>query len=496
MEGSRGVRGPQRVGAEERVPTTSRAPPGRAPSPLVPFRHVLLLGINHRLAPVRPPLLISAIATTWQVTYEQDRDVCLLFFFSMDDQTLIYLREGCHGSELYHLFAVDLDLMDQSETRPLLLAARDLIVDPKMTCALGFVGGVQIWCMPDRPRHILLATGTGSLFWDVSLLNLDTRECTVVERNIMSTWYGKAWFLLASLWSVAVRKLTCGWLKPAAPGATIWWFPDLKFQFRGRLDATLADLSATWSVREGPRGKWRPLQRVAFDDLNMQLIGSSGGSGTARMDFSEDGLTVDVHTCVGGDTTRYVRSPVASGGQGGQTLAHRDGSDITGFVVHPVTRTPQCIVVVRERPEMCALDPAMEAHVGHLQDTFQDMAFGVVDRTLDDTAWIVFAHADRGHAICAGCSSAYFLYRPRLRDPTPGGAAAVPGAALEMLFSPRPGLAGYRLAGMEPVYVKARDGEDLLCYLSSPGGAQGVRLLRWGTHPAHPRPYLRPVVVR
>jgi dipeptidyl aminopeptidase/acylaminoacyl peptidase len=374
----------------------------------------------------------------------------LFFFFSSDDRTLLYLREPRHGSELYHLFAIDLD----GDRKP-----RDLIKDPKMTCAIGFIGGVQIWTMPHLPRKILLSTGFGSLFWDISMLDLDTAECKIVERNVMSTWLGKAYFVLASLWSVVVAFLTRGLIKPTGPSATVQWFPDRNLQFRGRLDARLSDLSATWTVRPVGVG-WKALQVVSFDDLNMQLVGSSGGAGTARMDFSASGDTVDVHSCVGADTTSYVRFDVESGKELTR-LANNAKSDITGFMTHPVTKAVQCVLYEYERPDIACVDRSLERDIRYLQQHFDRMAFRIVGRTTDDSVWAVYAYADHGQTVCAGCPSAYFLYT---RSP----ASSPTASAVSMLFAPRPTLADYTLSSMQPVHVRARDGEDILCYLSSP----------------------------
>ena len=55
----------------------------------------------------------------------------------------------------------------------------------------------------------------------------------------------------------------------------------------------------------------------------------------------------------------------------------------------------------------------------------------------------------------AGGPIAHYLYRR-------GDKAA------SLLFVDRPGLQGYQLADMEGVIIKARDGEDVPCYLSLP----------------------------
>ena len=59
----------------------------------------------------------------------------------------------------------------------------DMIKDPKMTCALGFVGNVQLWVRPDT---VYLSTGTGALVTDISAIELQVRSSQNVPTCLLS----------------------------------------------------------------------------------------------------------------------------------------------------------------------------------------------------------------------------------------------------------------------------------------------------------------------
>jgi hypothetical protein len=113
-----------------------------------------------------------------KVSPSDQRDICFSFWFSRDDRKILYLRETNHGSELYHLYALDLPAASDAH-RPAapVESGKDLLqAYPHLTCAVGFVGGLQLWLPAHAPETAILSTGTGSLLWDLSSLNLETGE--------------------------------------------------------------------------------------------------------------------------------------------------------------------------------------------------------------------------------------------------------------------------------------------------------------------------------
>jgi len=468
-----------------------------------------------------------------QITFARDRDVCIRFYFSTDDRTILYLNEPSNGSEAYHVYAIDLH--DSNQNAP--SEPRDLCAQhPRTTCAIGFIGGVQLWLNPATPRNVLVSTSTGKsiwgLFWDVSSINLDTSEITIVERNPLSTWMGVLVFVGRMLLYL-VKKHVLRRAESEPPRVPIQWFPDDRFRFRGRLEIGVLDLSCAWRVcaggshDSGEHQQWITLHQLQREHVSMQLIGSSGGAGTAHMDIRDeekDGVNrtvVDLHTChfQGSDTTSYERFHVSQSKcsrittndaknaipkQHIRQIASCANSDITGFVLHPKTRQVQCVLFHADKPSIHCLPvteqqtDASPAHdltpdIEFLQsyaaskpnNSNQDVSITITSRSLNDDLWVVYFQSDAGLAICGNCPSGYFLYHRQGHSdlqhpavPTTKGAPAGPQPPssldpkkirrLEKVFSPQPRLANYSLGSMIPIHVPSRDGEDLLCYLSVP----------------------------
>ena len=182
-----------------------------------------------------------------QLTFEQERDVCLLYWFTYDDKSIVYLRETKLGSELYHLYAVDLEPSSTNKSPP-----RDLIVDESTTCAMGFAGRLQVWLDPKQPRMVYTATapcGIRSMFWNVRQIDVYSGKSTIVAHNPLSEWSGLGWFVFWSLGHALLRLLLLQTAK-TQPRATVQWFPDQNRNFGGRLELSLLDSSCAWSGQD------------------------------------------------------------------------------------------------------------------------------------------------------------------------------------------------------------------------------------------------------
>lgn len=74
-----------------------------------------------------------------QLTMVTDqRDVCFAYRFTHDETRIVYLRETTQGSEMYHLYSLDLT---EARSEPV-TSGRDMFeAYPHLTCSVGFVGG-------------------------------------------------------------------------------------------------------------------------------------------------------------------------------------------------------------------------------------------------------------------------------------------------------------------------------------------------------------------
>lgn len=376
-----------------------------------------------------------------KVTFREDRDACIFFTFTMDDKTVLYLSDPSHGSETYHLFAVDLD--DERHE------SRDLIRDPKLTVVVGFFGPFQLWRPRETPREVYAATGRGSTFWDISRLNVDTCEMEVVASNPMASWLGIARFAICTLLATALRCCSCGCLVIPSPRAALFWFPDRQSRFRGRIDVSLEGLSlfVHMSVLKS-KGRWLSFDKVNFTDLNMQLPGSTGGAGLFCMDFSDDGTSIVVHTGTGRDTTALTRYDTTTGAT--EVLATSKTSDITGFLRHPTTGIVEAVQYDGEKPSWQVLDQSVASDLALLQERFPGLDVTVMPRPVRDQTWVLHVSGDTEPGV-------YYLYER-------------PEQKITEVCRPYPKLAEYRLGTMHPIWVTARDGHRVLCYLSLPPG--------------------------
>ena len=425
--------------------------------------------------------------TIRQMTFYKEFDACVHFKFTPDNKSIIFLRETQRGSECYHLYAIEIDpFFDQGSKNaddpqlPPPAKPRNLIKDRMMTCGIGFVGGTQLWTSAESPRHVFLSTsqiGPHAMFWDISRVDIDTYELTLIEENIMSSTLGMIQVVFLTL---IARMLSFFCIRMKPPGVPIQWFPDKQLAFRGRLEVNLLKLGASFCARNQNKGIWKTIHSCTWDDINLQLIGSTGGSGTARMEF--DGNNVDIHLCAfkacgkASDTTTYDRFNINTGQYLKRVAGGDAKSDITGFCADPHGRT-QFTYYEREKrlleiiPDIGSEDDRsrLEEDIRYIKSYFQpSIIFSIMSRANSDDIWIIYAESDAGHSMFKGSPSAYFLYsRASASAQTAKGYSAEVTRNMELIFPSRPEMNKYQLSRMHPVHIKARDGEDILCYLSS-----------------------------
>ena len=416
-----------------------------------------------------------------QITFYKELDACVYYTFTPDDKSIVFLREMKRGSENYHLYAIEIEPFfeqddkkanDSKSVPP--AKPRDLILSRTMTCGIGFVGGTQLWTCPESPRFVYVSTsqiGPYSLFWDVSRVDIDTYDITVVEQNIMSSMSGMIRVLFLTF-IAKILSLCCIKVKP--PGIPLQWFPDDELSFRGRIEVDL-NLCTSFCVRPKNKNTWNTLHSCSFKDTNIQLLGSSGGAGTARMEFH--GNQVDIHMCafktmgIASDTTTYERFNVNTGQYLKRIAGEKAKSDITGFVVDAYGRA-QFVQYELEKPVLECI-PGSESFVkddlNYIKSFLKPgMIFQIVSRTTKDDAWVIHVQSDEGDLTLKGSPSAYFLFnRSVSTERIAHGASSEISRSIELLFPTRPEMNRYKLARVYPVNIKARDGEDILCYLTS-----------------------------
>jgi len=218
----------------------------------------------------------------------------------------------------------------------------------------------------------------------------------------------------------------------------IGWVADPQLVVRGGL-APLPDGGFQLMVRDSAEADWRLLLAVpAEDSLTTDVVG-----------FSADGQSLLITSSAGAQTARLERLDLATGTS--EVLAEDPEADISEVRVHPDTREPQIVVVLKARSEYVVLDPAVADDVAAIQALHRgDPTFIGADDA--DDIWLVGFTNDAG-------AVPYYLYDRSTRS-------------AKFLFEHQPELSKYELATMEPFSFTARDGLTVHGYLTFPPDAE------------------------
>jgi dipeptidyl aminopeptidase/acylaminoacyl peptidase len=197
-------------------------------------------------------------------------------------------------------------------------------------------------------------------------------------------------------------------------------------------------------LQQGSDGEWSPFARIGAEDA----------MATRAIEISDDGRELYWLDSRGRDTAAVVAQDLQSGTF--RVLAEDARGDFATLLLDPVTDRPVAAAVKLERTRWEVLDPDFEEDFITLaRSSSGDLA--ITSMSQDRRNWIVaYVHDD--------APLEYFHYdRDRKQA--------------RRLFSQAPALEGVPFVTMEPVVIRARDGLDLVSYLSCPRDAQpGERL--------------------
>jgi dipeptidyl aminopeptidase/acylaminoacyl peptidase len=214
------------------------------------------------------------------------------------------------------------------------------------------------------------------------------------------------------------------------------WLADEEMAVRGAL-LPQPDGGFELQVRDTGDGEWRTLLTISGDDAPSSDVLSFSGDGSSLLIISADGS----------DTGRLARIDIATGAV--EVLLEDNEADVAGAILHPDTRDPQIVEVLKDRTEYHIFDPSVEADFKAIRELNPGDP-QLVSRDEADTTWLVAFTADAGPV-------QYYSY----------DRASHTG---QFLFDSRPDLARYELTAMEPFSFKARDGLLIHAYASFPAG--------------------------
>jgi dipeptidyl aminopeptidase/acylaminoacyl peptidase len=214
------------------------------------------------------------------------------------------------------------------------------------------------------------------------------------------------------------------------------WLTDEDMVVRAAL-APLPDGGFDLLVRDTGEDEWRTLLRISADDAPSSDVVSFSGDGRSLLLISADGS----------DTGRLTRIDLASGEV--TELLSDPEADVADAMLHPDTREPQIVEVLKDRTEYHVLDPSVQADFKAIRELHHgDPQF--LGRDDADQTWLVAFTDDAGPV-------RFYSYDRTTRTGS-------------FLFDSRPELTRFELASMEPFSFAARDGLVIHGYVTFPPG--------------------------
>lgn len=205
--------------------------------------------------------------------------------------------------------------------------------------------------------------------------------------------------------------------------------------------ATTPDGGSTLAVRKTTNQSWQIIRKWGAEDE---------GSAFA---FGRDGKTLYIQSNDNANATRLLALDLATGAQ--TVIAQDPEYDVEDVFFHPVKRQIQAVSFYRDKLEWRVLDKSIASDFQAISKVRRG-EFSVIDRDLADKTWLVSYTTDDGPVY-------YYLYERGSQQS-------------KLLFSNQPKLERLRLAKMQPISYKSRDGLTIHGYLTTPVGIPAKNL--------------------
>lgn len=216
---------------------------------------------------------------------------------------------------------------------------------------------------------------------------------------------------------------------------------DNKMQVRAA-QKFLPDGSTEIYIRDDAKSQWRVITKWGADE---SLGGVAG--------FSPDDKKLWIISSVNHNAARLVEMEIATGKS--KVVSQDPQYDVSSAMTHPRKRHLEAVQFIKARREWVILDRSIQSDFAALKKV-RDGDFTVTSRDLNDKTWVVAYIGDDGPVY-------YYLYDRKKKNAT-------------VLFSNRPELEKYKLAKMQPISFKARDGMMIHGYLTLPVGVAAKNL--------------------
>jgi dipeptidyl aminopeptidase/acylaminoacyl peptidase len=241
------------------------------------------------------------------------------------------------------------------------------------------------------------------------------------------------------------------------------FFTDQRFQVR--FAKRYRDNAEIEFLSRNGAGAWETVTHIPAEDSLT----------TWPIEYSEDGEELYWIDSRGRDTAAAVAQDVKTGTV--RILAEDSRADVSALLFDPQTMRPIAAASLFDRTRWQVLDPEYQQVFDALTEQLSgDLVFNGMS---DDRRKIIVAHLQDAHSLEYYCFDRV-------------------SKMARKLFSAQPRLENVPLVSMTPVVTRARDGLDLVCYLSRPterGSGPGPMVLVvhggpwsrdvWGLNPMH-----------
>ena len=237
---------------------------------------------------------------------------------------------------------------------------------------------------------------------------------------------------------------------------------ELLYENDGYLTFILdGDYNVRFGLRFTPDGGLLVQARMGDGWETFAVASAEDSLTTAPLGLDVTGQRLYMLDSRGRDTAALTVHDLAAGTV--EVLYEDPRADVSTVLWHPTEWTVQAAASTYERTRWKVLDDRVAADFEYLAGV-ADGELEVVSRTRDDRSWIVAYIIDNG-------PTRYYRYDRDRRETV-------------FLFSNRPALEGLPLARMQPIIIRARDGLELVSYLTLPPWHEPET----GWRPAQPLP--------
>jgi len=220
------------------------------------------------------------------------------------------------------------------------------------------------------------------------------------------------------------------------PGDVLGWgSEDLSFEVREALVKNQEDDSSIVRIRDSKDLEWRDLAIFPY-----------GEDGNLVEFCADNGKTCLMTSSVGRETSALLKVDLKTG-ETLDVISANDKCDVGGIVLDEDTKEVKAISYNYARTERVFFDKELEKDYDLLKSLGpEDAEVGTASKTEDEKTWIVAYSRSDG-------PTEYVVFDQEKKETKP-------------LFVGKPELLNYKFAPMEDIRVKARDGLELVGYLT------------------------------